>query len=156
MLWLKLIHVSQGGPRNSVSTHWGRDKIANISQTTYSNAFSRMKIYEFLLTISLKIVPKVRMNNIAASVQIMVWRRPGNRPVSEPMIVNLLTHICATRPQWVNCWRPVWMCASHSYLRINVTYKRYPYAIHNDLLYYSVLQEIHFVLVRSHCRFNLY
>ena len=29
------------------STHWGQDKIAAISQTTFSNAFSQMKMYEF-------------------------------------------------------------------------------------------------------------
>ena len=31
----------------------------------------------------------------------MAWRRPGNKPLSEPMMVILLTHICVTRPQWV-------------------------------------------------------
>ena len=51
--------------------------------------------------ISLKFVPKVRINNIPALVQIMAWRRPGNKPLSEPMMVRLSTHICVTRPQWV-------------------------------------------------------
>ena len=32
----------------------------------------------------------------------MDWRRPGDKPLSEPMMVTLLTHICVTRPQWVN------------------------------------------------------
>ena len=31
----------------SVLTHWGRDEMNNISQTTLSNAFSWMKILEF-------------------------------------------------------------------------------------------------------------
>ena len=58
---------------------------------------------EWILSrISLKFVPKVRINNIPALVQIMAWRRPGDKPLSEPMIVSLLTHICVTRPQWVN------------------------------------------------------
>ena len=30
-------------------THWGRDKMAAISQTTFSSAFSWMKIYKFRL-----------------------------------------------------------------------------------------------------------
>ena len=30
-------------------TYWGRDKMAAISQTTFSNAFSWMKMYEFRL-----------------------------------------------------------------------------------------------------------
>ena len=56
--------------------------------------------------ISLKFVPKVLINNIPALVQIMAWRRPGNKPLSEPMMVSLLTHICVTRPQWVNTLWP--------------------------------------------------
>ena len=31
----------------------------------------------------------------------MAWRRPGDKPLSEPMMVRLPTHICVTRPQWV-------------------------------------------------------
>ena len=55
-----------------------------------------------LIKISLKFVPKGPINNIPALVQIMAWCRPGNKPLSEPMMVNLPTHICVTRPQWVN------------------------------------------------------
>ena len=68
--------------------------------------------------ISLKFVPKVQLNNIPALVQIMAWRRPGDKPLSEPMMVSLLTHICVTRPQWVKCMkhrvvRHTWMCVQH-------------------------------------------
>ena len=31
----------------------------------------------------------------------MAWRRPGDNPLSELMMVSLPTHICVTRPQWV-------------------------------------------------------
>ena len=41
------------------------------------------------LKISLKFAPKVPINNIPALVQIMAWRRPGDKPLSEPMIVRL-------------------------------------------------------------------
>ena len=54
------------------------------------------------IKISLKFVPKGLINNIPALVQIMAWRRPGDKPLSEPMMVSLLTHICVTRSQWVN------------------------------------------------------
>ena len=54
------------------------------------------------IQISLKFVPKGPINNIPALVQIMAWRWPGDKPLSEAMIVSLLTHICITRPQWVN------------------------------------------------------
>ena len=54
------------------------------------------------IKISLKFVPKGPINNIPALVQIMAWRRPGDKPLSEPMVVSLPTHICVARPQWVN------------------------------------------------------
>ena len=53
------------------------------------------------IKISLKFVPKGSNNNNPALVQIMAWRRPGDKPLSEPMMIILLTHICVTRPQWV-------------------------------------------------------
>ena len=34
----------------------------------------------------------------------MAWRRPGDKPLSEPMMVSSPTHICVTRPQWVNAY----------------------------------------------------
>ena len=32
----------------------------------------------------------------------MAWRRPGDKPLSEPVMVSLQTHICVTQPQWIN------------------------------------------------------
>ena len=52
--------------------------------------------------ISMMFVPKGPINNIPALVQIMAWCRPGNKPLSEPMMVSLTMHICVTPPQWVN------------------------------------------------------
>ena len=59
------------------------------------------------LNISLKFVPKDWINNILALVQMMAWRRLDDKPLSDPMIFCLLTHICITRPQWLKyhaCW----------------------------------------------------
>ena len=70
--------------------------------------------------ISLKFVPKGPINNIPALVQLMAWRLPGDKPLSELMMASLLTHICVTRPQWVNWqtmntyWRQVKMLANTS------------------------------------------
>ena len=50
----------------------------------------------------MKFVPKHQINNILALVQIMAWRLPREKPLSEPMMVSLLTHICVIQPQWVN------------------------------------------------------
>ena len=54
------------------------------------------------IKISLKFVPKFPINNIPGLVQIMAWRRSGDKPLSEPMMDSLLTHICVARPHWVN------------------------------------------------------
>ena len=53
------------------------------------------------IKISLKFVPRGPINNIPELVQIMAWRRPGDNPLSEPLVVTLLMHIYVTRPQWV-------------------------------------------------------
>ena len=40
------------------------------------------------IKISLKIVPKGAINHIPALVQIMAWRRPDDKLLSEPMMVS--------------------------------------------------------------------
>ena len=55
--------------------------------------------------ISLKFV---QISNIPALVQIIAWCLPGHKPLSEPMMGSLLTHICVTRPQWVNGFPESW------------------------------------------------
>ena len=54
------------------------------------------------IRISLKFVTKGPIHNIPALVQITACHRPGDKPLSEPMMVRLPTHICVTRPQCVN------------------------------------------------------
>ena len=73
------------------------DKMAAILQSTFLNENAWI-----LLKISLKFVPEVRINNIPALVQIMAWRQPGDKLLSESMMVSLLLHIWLTQPQWYN------------------------------------------------------
>ena len=52
--------------------------------------FKRIFLNENILIltkISLKFVPRGPIYNIPALVLIMVWRRPGDKPLSEPMMV---------------------------------------------------------------------
>ena len=72
----------------------GRQFADDILKCIFLNVWIPIKI-------SLKFVPKGPINNIPAMVQIMAWRRPGDKPLSEPMMVSLPTHICVARPQWV-------------------------------------------------------
>ena len=77
----------------------GRHFADNIFKCIFLNKNVRIS-----LTISLKFIPEVRINNIPALVQIMAWRRSGDKSLTKPMMVSLLTHICVTRPQWVNTY----------------------------------------------------
>ena len=83
-------------------THWGRDKMDAILQTTSSSAFFFNENVWIQIQISMKFVPKGPVNNIPALVQIMAWRRPGHKPLSEQMMIRIPSHIRVTRPQWVN------------------------------------------------------
>ena len=47
------------------------------------------------INISLKFIPKGPIDNIPALVEIMAWRRLGDKPLSEPMMVRLTnTYMC--------------------------------------------------------------
>ena len=67
------------------------------------------------IKISLKFVPRGPTNNITALVQIKAWRRPGDKPLSGPMMVRLPTQICVTRPLWVNKKFVWWLGAECHY-----------------------------------------
>ena len=60
------------------------------------------------IKISPKFAPQGPINNIPTLVQIMACRRLGDKPFSEPMMASLMTHICVTRPQWVNGPQVAW------------------------------------------------
>ena len=105
----------------SMMVKWQEPKLANDrkliltlrprrnGQHIADDIFKRIFINEnvwILFKISLKFVPKGPINNIPALVQIMAWRRSVDGPLSERMMVSLPTHICVTRPQWVNALWP--------------------------------------------------
>ena len=54
----------------------------------------------------------------------MAWRRPGNKPWSEPMTVRLLMHISVTWPQWVksSAAREKWISLKKSFLMFLIIY----------------------------------
>ena len=58
-------------------------------------------MYEFRLRFHWNMSLMFQLTVIQALVQIMASQRPGDKSLSEPMMVGLLTHMCITRPQWV-------------------------------------------------------
>ena len=87
-----VVVINTSRPRQN-GRHFPDDKLKRIFLN--ENVWISIKI-------SLKFVPRSPINNIPALVQIMAWRRPGDKPLSGPMMVRLPTHICVTRPQRVN------------------------------------------------------
>ena len=106
-LWINTLRPGQNG--------------RNFADDIFKRIFLNENVWT-PIKISLKFIPKGPINNIPALVQIMALRWPGDKPLSEPMMVRLPTHICVTRPQWVNAspWEhnlfefvlnelPIWM-----------------------------------------------
>ena len=83
-----------------VNTLRPRQDGRHFPDDTFERIFLKENVI-ILIKISLKFVPNGPINNIPALGHIMAWRRPGDKPLSEPMMVRLPTHICVTRPQWV-------------------------------------------------------
>ena len=92
--------VEYAGRLNVNSLRPRRDR-RHFADDIFKCIFLNKKV-RISIRISLKFVPKFRINNIPSLVKIMAWRRPGDKPLSTPMMVSLPTHICVTRPQWVN------------------------------------------------------
>ena len=128
-------------PNRMCLTHWGRDEINAIFA---DDIFRCILLNEnvFSIKISLKFIPKRSINNnFPALVQIMAWRRPGDKPLSEPMIVKLMTHICGTRTQWVNK-RPMYPMLEQLHID------------DNDVVQYTIklIHHNHIVFYHSHTR----
>ena len=69
-----------------------------ISQTPFSNAFSWIKMFEIRLKFYW--VYFLWFQLTIFQHWFRYWL--GDKPLPQSMIVSLLTHICVTRPQWVN------------------------------------------------------
>ena len=85
----------------SFNTLRPRQNGRHFADDTFKRIFMNENV-RISINISLKLVPKGLINNIPALVQIMAWRRSGDKPLSELMLVILPTHICVARPQWVS------------------------------------------------------
>ena len=68
-----------------VTTLTPRQNGRNFVDDIFKSIFLSENIWIWI-KISLKFVPKVPINNIPALFQKMAWRRPGDKPLSEPMM----------------------------------------------------------------------
>ena len=77
-----------------------RQNVHYFAEDTFKCIFLNENV-GILIKISLKFVPMGPTNDIPALVQMMAWHPSGNKPLSEPMMVSLMTLICVTMPQLV-------------------------------------------------------
>ena len=119
----EMVAILSTGRVNGFVTAWPWPKVTNMAASKFSHSHVNTlrprqngrhfpdNIFKWIflnenawiwINISLKFVPRGPINNIPTLVQVMAWRRPGDKPLSEPMMVRLPTHICVTQPQWVN------------------------------------------------------
>ena len=82
-----------------INTFRQRETYPNYGNVIYKFIFNENAWIS--IKISLKFVPKGPIKIFLHLVQ-MAWRQPGDKPLSEPMVFSLLTHICVAQPQWVN------------------------------------------------------
>ena len=101
VVWKMAAILSRPQYVDMVNTLRPRQMVA-ISQKTFFKCIFLNDDVWISITISLNVVPGGPINNIPSLVQIMAWCWPGNKPLSEPMMIRLPTHICVTWPQWVN------------------------------------------------------
>ena len=93
--------------------HWGNNEFVPVQVNTlrprkndhhFQDIFKCIFLNENIwisIKISLKFVPNDLIKNIPALLQMMAWRRSGDKPLSERMVVRLPTYIYVTRPHWV-------------------------------------------------------
>ena len=62
---------------------FSRDKMADILQTIFSNAFSRMKMCELRLRFYWSLFLSVQTNNIPALILVMAWRQLSDPEMTE-------------------------------------------------------------------------
>ena len=98
--WCQYIICSIFNSFNSINPLRPRQNGRRVADDPFKCIFLNENVI-ISIKISLKFVPNVRITNIPALVQIMAWCRPGDKPLSEPIIVSLMTHVCVTRPRWI-------------------------------------------------------
>ena len=96
MLHLNMLHIHMEAL--TLNTLRPRQNGHHLPDDIFKRTFFNEDVY-ISITFSLKFITKGPINNIPALVEIMAWRRPGDKPLSQPMIVSLPTHMCLTRPQ---------------------------------------------------------
>ena len=97
------LSTPSGGGRSSAVTCPSvlRPPLMEVADNIFICIFLN-ETFWILIKISLKLVRKGPIANNSALVQIMAWRRIGDKPLSETMLTQFIdTYICGIRGRWV-------------------------------------------------------
>ena len=83
------------------STHWGWDKMATISQTTFSNTFSWMKIYKFRFEFHWHLFLIIQLTISQLWFRSWFGAEQATSHYLNQCWPSFPTHICSTRGRWV-------------------------------------------------------
>ena len=83
---VKVSETAWNSCHEDVNTLRPRQNGCHFPDDIYKCIFLNENIW-FKFKVSLEFAPKGPINNISALVQIMAWRRPGDKPLSESMMV---------------------------------------------------------------------
>ena len=92
----------------------------HLADDIFKHAFSFKKMHEFRLRFHWSLF--LRFEIIIFQHWFRWWLGTG-QPLSEPMMVSLLTHICVIRPQWVKLYA---LFQSHGWIQTGVTVRKHP------------------------------
>ena len=96
-----------------------RQNVCQFADDSFECIFLNETIW-LSMKIPVMFVPMDSINNIPGLVQILAWRRPGDKPLSEPMMFRLSTHICVTQPQWVKVYSDAYLSTVFSHRANNM------------------------------------
>ena len=99
---LRKIYIYIGIYHHLVLTHWGWDKMATIFQTIFSNAFSWMKMFEFRLEFHRSLFFRFQLTISQHWFRKWLGTKQATSHYLNQWLSISLTHICATRPQWID------------------------------------------------------
>ena len=91
-------------PSVSYLTYWGRDKMAAIVKTTFSNAFYWMKMYGFRFQCHWRWFLGVQLTQFQHWFRQWLGADQGTTHHMNPWWLSLVTHMCVTRPQCVKLY----------------------------------------------------
>ena len=100
-IFINLIQYTDNMARSTFNTLRPRQDGRHFADDSFTCIFFNENCCIWI-KFSLKYISKGPIDNNRALVQIMAWRRSCDKPLYEPMMIILPTHICVTRPQWVN------------------------------------------------------